>query len=127
MSRCDVRRGGLRCKPGDLARIVEAWNELLIGQIVHVQAGRPGRRWMTLLLGDPALTIREDGRGYVATRRFVAEDVSLVPLSECEAAEALAALSAQAFPARRSPETAEGSISRLLVTPPQGQLAESRG
>ena len=96
----------LRCKPGDLARIVEAWNELVLGQIVHVQSRRPDGRWMTLLLADRALAMRDDGDGYVATRRLVAEDVSLVPLSDAEAREALAAFIAQACPAGHSQETA---------------------
>ncbi|KGS34448.1 putative gp21 [Burkholderia pseudomallei MSHR7343] len=95
-----MRRGAeeqvvLKCKPGDLARINSAWNELLVGGLVLVQVRRPGGKWSVLLLGEPALARRLADGGYVATRRFVADDTSLDPLDDLEARRALAELTAR--------------------------------
>lgn len=101
MRRGSEVRGTLRCKPGDLARINSAWNELLVGSVVLVQASRPGGKWRILLLGEPALARRLADGGYVATRRFVADDLSLDPLDDLEAQSVLAELTVRASPPHR--------------------------
>lgn len=88
----DEGKAGLRCRPGDLARIKEAWNELLRGSLVLIQYQYSRDRWMTLLLDEPALTLNEDYTGFVATRRLIAADDALIPLADDEADAALATI-----------------------------------
>lgn len=104
MRRSSEDRGMLRCKPGDLARINSAWNELLVGSLVLVQSRRPGGKWRILLLGEPALARRVGDGAYVATRRFVADDGSLDPLDDVEARYALADLTARVSLPRHAQE-----------------------
>lgn len=104
MRRGSERRGTLRCKPGDLARINSAWNELLVGSLVLVQSRRSGGKWQILLLGEPAFARRLVDGGYVATRRFVADDGSLDPLDDNEARRALAQLTVRVLLPRHSEE-----------------------
>lgn len=107
MRRVSEGRGGLRCKPGDLARITSAWNRLLVGELVIVNHALPDGRWMTHLVGDPAFTVRSTGPGYVVTRRLKAKDSSLEPLTDEQKQAAIAAMIARVRLPHREAETAE--------------------
>ncbi len=107
MRRGSEGRAGLRCKPGDLARITSAWNNLLKGELVVVDYAIPGGRWMTHLIGEPVFTVRSGGQGYVVTRNLKARDGSLEPLNDREKAEVLAAMVARVRLPHREAETAE--------------------
>jgi hypothetical protein len=71
----------LRCRPGDLARIIYSKHPTLIGRIVYVEAfnGEVGK-WEVLLLGQPHFSFgQKTGRPMIGNDLF-ARDSSLVPL-----------------------------------------------
>lgn len=74
---------GLRCRPGDLARIVTSTNPALIGVIVEIEGLRLDGRW-DVLLEKPAFGFTYRGKRPVATREFAFWDASLEPLPRCE-------------------------------------------
>ncbi|MGQ7905007.1 hypothetical protein [Burkholderia sp. BC1] len=71
---------GLRCRPGDLARIKEAWNPALIGRIVLVKAAHSETEWVVTLLGAPGVTLTKDRNRLVACNRGLAYDSALEPI-----------------------------------------------
>lgn len=72
----------LRCRPGDLARVVHSTNPALIDQIVVVERWRQDHgRWAVCLLGGAVLGVTLSGREPVVTSRYGFRDSSLEPLS----------------------------------------------
>ena len=78
-----MTKGGssqLRCKPGDLARIKKAWNELLEGRLVFIRRAYSATQWMVYLLDGPAFAISEDRCHMVVARAMIADDWALEPI-----------------------------------------------
>ncbi|ABY40509.1 hypothetical protein 2.17 [Burkholderia phage Bups phi1] len=71
----------MRCRPGDLARVVASSNPALIGTIVTIQRMRSDYRW-DVLLETPAFGITERAKRPVVTREFSFWDASLEPLPQ---------------------------------------------
>ena len=71
----------LRCKPGDLARIKKAWNELLEGRLVFIRHAYSATEWLVYLLDGPAFSISEDRCHMVVSRSMIADDWALEPIS----------------------------------------------
>ncbi|WP_244135879.1 hypothetical protein [Burkholderia vietnamiensis] len=70
----------LRCRPGDLARILSAWNATLIGRIVFVESQHSDTEWRITLLGEPGMTLSKDNDRLVIVNRMIALDSALEPL-----------------------------------------------
>lgn len=71
----------LRCRPGDLARVVHSINPALIDQIVVVEKWRQEHgRWAVCLLGGAVLGVTLLAREPIITSRFGFRDSSLEPL-----------------------------------------------
>ncbi|WP_186183033.1 hypothetical protein [Burkholderia gladioli] len=72
----------LRCRPGDLARVIYAKNPALIGRICLVERMHDCSvgRWEVKLLGMPAFGITQNTNCPVVTNDFLCRDVSLLPL-----------------------------------------------
>ncbi|RQZ50905.1 hypothetical protein DIE17_03775 [Burkholderia sp. Bp9099] len=87
-SNCAVSTGsaarGLRCKPGDLARIKEAWNPALIGRVVLVKAAHSETEWVVTLLGEPGVTLTKSRKRIVASNCALAYDAALEPIRAIE-------------------------------------------
>jgi len=72
----------LRCRPGDLARVVHSINPALIDQIVLVERWREEHgRWAVCLLGGVVLGVTLEAREPIVTSRYGFRDSSLEPLS----------------------------------------------
>lgn len=71
----------LRCRPGDLARVVASTNPALIGTIVTIQRMRSDGRW-DVLLEKPAFGFTARAKRPVITREFSFWDASLEPLPD---------------------------------------------
>ncbi len=71
----------LRCRPGDLARVVASTNPALIGTIVTIQRMRSDGRW-DVLLEKPAFGFTGRAKRPVITREFSFWDGSLEPLPQ---------------------------------------------
>ncbi len=71
----------LRCRPGDLARVVTSTNPALIGTIVTIQRMRSDGRW-DVLLEKPAFGFTGRAKRPVITRQFSFWDGSLEPLPD---------------------------------------------
>jgi hypothetical protein len=69
----------LRCRPGDLAKVVTSRNPALIGTIVTIQRLRYDGRW-DVLLEKPAFGVTGRMKRPVVTREFSFWDASLEPL-----------------------------------------------
>lgn len=71
----------LRCKPGDLARVIHSINPALIDQIVVVEGWREEHgRWAVCLLGRAVLGVTLSAREPTITSRYGFRDSSLEPL-----------------------------------------------
>ncbi len=70
----------LRCKPGDLARIKKAWNELLEGRLVFIRRAYSSTEWLVYLLDGPAFSVSEDRCHLVVARSMIADDWALEPV-----------------------------------------------
>lgn len=71
----------LRCRPGDLARVVYSKFPTLIGRIVYVQDfDEEAGRWLVLLLGEPHFGITEKTKRPIIGNEWICRDSSLVPL-----------------------------------------------
>lgn len=70
----------LRCKPGDLARINKAWNELLEGRLVFIRRAYSATEWLVYLLDGPAFSMSEDRCHMVVARAMIADDWALEPI-----------------------------------------------
>lgn len=71
----------LRCRPGDLARVVTSRNPALVGTIVAIQRLRSDGRW-DVLLEKPAFGFTGRMKRPVVTREFSFWDASLEPLPQ---------------------------------------------
>jgi hypothetical protein len=72
---------GLRCRPGDLARVIYSKIPMLIGRLVLVAEWNGDGRWRVYLLGDPCFGITSQSRRPVVTCGWAFRDSSLEPLS----------------------------------------------
>lgn len=72
----------LRCRAGDLARVVRAWNPALVGRIVLVGTlhSRDELEWNVTLLGEPGMTITGDRKRLGIGNNMLAPDWTLEPL-----------------------------------------------
>lgn len=71
---------GLRCRPGDLARVIYAKSPLLIDRMVIVEGWNDDGRWNVRLLGDPCFGVAMYSKRPVITCAFAARDSSLEPI-----------------------------------------------
>lgn len=71
----------LRCRPGDLARVVYSKHPTLVGRIVYVEAFNDEvGKWEVLLLGQPHFGFgQKTGRPMLGNEMY-SRDSSLVPL-----------------------------------------------
>ncbi|MCW3581582.1 hypothetical protein [Burkholderia cenocepacia] len=69
----------LRCKAGDLARVVHSPNEALFNRIVSVVQLHEDGRWECELVGAPVLGLADDGEGLILTRDWLFPDSYLQP------------------------------------------------
>jgi len=77
----------LRCKPGDLARVVSAWNPALVGRIVLITAAHSRTEWVVTLLGEPGVTLTKNRKRIAASNCALAYDSALEPIRAVEAGE----------------------------------------
>lgn len=70
----------LRCRAGDIARIVASTNPALVGGVVLVERLRADGRW-DVTLERPAFGLTARGRRPVVTQEFAFNDVSLEPIA----------------------------------------------
>lgn len=82
-----TRVSGLRCKPGDLARIKAAWNPALIGRIVLIKAAHSEAEWVVSLIGEPGVTLTKNRKRIAASNFALAYDSALEPIPTTEAAD----------------------------------------
>ncbi len=71
----------LRCRPGDVARVVASRNPALIGTLVTIQRMRSDGRW-DVLLENPTFGFTGRMKRPVLTREFSFWDASLEPLPD---------------------------------------------
>lgn len=69
----------LRCRPGDVARVVRSPNEALVGRIVEVVQLHCDGRWECELAGPPVMGLADDGDGLILTRDWLFPDSCLEP------------------------------------------------
>ncbi|RQT38366.1 hypothetical protein DF036_06795 [Burkholderia contaminans] len=69
----------LRCRPGDMARIVRSSNRALIGRTVEVARLHRDGRWECVLVGDAVMGLADDGLGLLLTRDWLFPDGCLEP------------------------------------------------
>ncbi|SDV47933.1 hypothetical protein SAMN05216551_10410 [Chitinasiproducens palmae] len=70
----------MRCKPGDLALIKNAWNKALVGRLVVIGSAHSATEWNVTLVGEPGLTLTKNRRRLTAARRMLAYDAALEPI-----------------------------------------------
>ncbi|ARK91098.1 hypothetical protein BOC42_28140 [Burkholderia pseudomallei] len=70
----------LRCRPGDLARVVSAWNPALVGRIVLVGRIHKSTEWTITLLGEPGITLTKNRRRLGIGNNMLADDAQLEPI-----------------------------------------------
>ena len=70
----------LRCRPGDLARGVSAWNPALGGRIVLINAAHSRTEWVVTLLGEPGVTLTKNRKRIAASNCALAYDSALEPI-----------------------------------------------
>lgn len=70
----------LRCRPGDLARVVSAWNPALVGRIVLVGRIHKSTEWTITLLGEPGVTLTKNRRRLGIGNNMLADDAQLEPI-----------------------------------------------
>ncbi|RQU96663.1 hypothetical protein DF040_03235 [Burkholderia cenocepacia] len=70
----------LRCQPGDLATIKEAWNPALVGRIVLIKAAHSRTEWVVTLLGEPGVTLTKNRKRITADNCALAYDSALEPI-----------------------------------------------
>lgn len=73
----------LRCKPGDLARVVASTNPALVGAIVLIERLRSDGRW-DVALDRPAFGFTSREKRPVVTCAFTFRDASLEPIPQKE-------------------------------------------
>lgn len=71
---------GLRCRPGDLAKVKEAWNPALVGRIVMIKAAHSRTEWVVTLLGEPGVTLTKKRKRLAASNCALAYDAALEPI-----------------------------------------------
>lgn len=69
----------LRCRPGDVARVVRSPNEALVGRTVEVVQLHCDGRWECELAGPPVMGLADDGEGLILTRDWLFPDCCLKP------------------------------------------------
>lgn len=70
----------LRCRPGDLAKIKEAWNPALVGRIVLIKAAHSRTEWVVTLLGEPGVTLTKNRKRVATSNCALAYDSALEPI-----------------------------------------------
>lgn len=80
----EMKVGGLRCKPGDLAKVKTAWNPALIGRIVLIKAAHSKTEWVVTLLGEPGVTLTKNRKRIAASNCALAYDAALEPIRAIE-------------------------------------------
>ncbi|RRA01945.1 hypothetical protein DF054_22720 [Burkholderia cepacia] len=86
----EARACRVKCKPGDLARVVRSRNRALLGRIVRVDQPHGDGRWECELVGDPVLGAADDGKGLILTRDWLFSDASLEPRRSLRRARSIA-------------------------------------
>lgn len=69
----------LRCRPGDVARVVRSSNDALVGRTVEVARLHFDGRWECILEGSPVIGAADDGEGLLLTRDWLFPDCFLEP------------------------------------------------
>jgi hypothetical protein len=72
----------LRCRPGDLARVVSAWNPALVGRIVLVVRIHKSTEWAITLLGEPGITLTKNRHRLGIGNNMLADDAQLEPIRD---------------------------------------------
>lgn len=87
MSASGEQRGGLRCRPGDLARVVYSANPLLIGRTVFIEGWGGHGRWNVTLLGAPSFGLEFETKRPVVGNKTAFRDSSLAPIGDLDGRE----------------------------------------
>lgn len=74
-------RLGLRCRPGNLARVIYSTNPALVRRIVQTTALHEDGRWECILIGDAVFGVADDGGSPLLTRDWLFPDSCLEPQS----------------------------------------------
>lgn len=74
-----VNSGGLRCKPGDEAKVIFSPNDALVGRTVEVVQLHYDGRWECVLDGGAVIGVADDGLGLLLTRDWLFPDSFLEP------------------------------------------------
>ncbi|KWZ43430.1 hypothetical protein WS72_11535 [Burkholderia savannae] len=69
----------LRCRPGDLARVINSPNAALVGRTVEVVQLHCDGRWECVLEGGAVIGLADDGLGLLLTRDWLFPDSLLEP------------------------------------------------
>ena len=78
----ELGSNGLRCRPGDLARVIYSCNPSLIGQVVVVEAWHTELgRWRVCLLSGPNFGVGMLTNRPIYTAHYNFKDSSLEPLT----------------------------------------------
>lgn len=93
---------GLRCRPGDLARVVSAWNPALIGRVVLIKTAHSRTEWVVTLLGEPGVTLTKNRKRIAASNCMLAYDSALEPIRAVEPDEMGRSMAAGEEDLRRS-------------------------
>ncbi|MDN7741602.1 MULTISPECIES: hypothetical protein [Burkholderia] len=70
----------LRCRPGDLARVVRSKNPALLRRIVVVDRLRSADCWEVSVLGQAVFGVAADDHGPILTNYYLFPDYALEPL-----------------------------------------------
>ncbi|WP_186010918.1 hypothetical protein [Burkholderia gladioli] len=70
----------LRCRPGDLARVVRSKNPALPGRIVVVDRLRAADCWEVTVLGEAVFGVAVGDHGPILTNYYLFPDYALEPL-----------------------------------------------
>ncbi|AQQ34574.1 hypothetical protein A8E95_11680 [Burkholderia cenocepacia] len=76
----ETNASGLRCRPGDLAKVKEAWSPALVGRIVLIKAAHSRTEWVVTLLGEPGVTLTKNRKRITAGNCALAYDSALEPI-----------------------------------------------
>lgn len=82
----ETKNNGLRCRPGDLARVIYSSNPLLLGRTVIVEGWNDDGRWNVHLLGEPSFGVALYSKRPMITSGFAAKDSSLEPITPLSSA-----------------------------------------
>ncbi len=111
MGRENSGQGRLRCRPGDLARVIRSHDESLIDRRVLVLSACSEKEWVVLLLGAPTQGWTTQGDWCQTARQVIFYDASLEPIERSNIPAV--SLCAEGSEAQRGHRTMQTDLSAL--------------